>query len=102
MDLRPGQTLSVELIGNPRSAAAEKTLVRLFARDPVMARTQRRLKKSRPSWESWRRGGRQWHHQMKSHSPVQLLIGRQYTLQATLDVLRDLESVKKLVKVTAR
>jgi hypothetical protein len=100
MDVRAGQTLAVEVLKTPRTDSAVKTLIRLFRRDPAVARVQRRLKQARPSWESWRRGGRQWHHQMKSEPPVSLQPGTRYTVRATLDILRDLESVQRWVKVT--
>ena len=36
---------------------------------------------------------------MKSYAPVELERGAKYTIRATLDVLRDLESVKRWIKV---
>jgi hypothetical protein len=100
MDPKPGKMLSVEITAPPTNDAARKTLIRLCRRDPRVARHQRAQKRKRPSWESWRRGGRQWHHQMESQPPVKLTPGSRYALRATVDVLRDLETVKRWVKVT--
>jgi hypothetical protein len=43
-----------------------------------------------------------WHHQMKSRPPVELAAGRRLSLLATVDTIRDLQSVARFVKVTAR
>ena len=100
MELEPGQTVSVEITASPRTPAARKTLIRLFRRDPQIARYQRRQKRKRPSWQTWRRGGRMWHHQMKSKPPIELTAGKTLSIRATVDVIRDLESVRRYVKVT--
>ncbi len=102
MDIAPGQTVSIELTKLPRSDAARKTLTRLFAKDPAVVRTKRWQYQHRPSWESWRRGGNQWHHQMKTTPPLTLAPGRQFAVVATVDVLRDLQSVQRWVKVAAQ
>ena len=100
MDLTPGKTLSLELTARPRAAAAQKTLTRIFSRDPEAVRRLRRLKRQRPSWQTWRRGGRTWHHQMKSRPPVELIVGTRSSMLATLDVIRDLQSVERYVRVS--
>ncbi len=102
MDIAPGQTVSIELTSVPRTQAAVKTLTRLFAKDPAVRRATLAQTRHRPSWESWRRGGNQWHHQMKTKPPLTLTRGRQLALVATVDVLRDLQSVQRWVKVTPR
>ncbi len=102
MDLTPGQTISVEITSPPRAEAARKTLVRLFRRDPAAARQHRQQKRHRPSWQTWRRGGRMWHHQMKSQPPFALTAGRKLSIVATVDVIRDLESVGRYVRVSAQ
>ncbi len=102
MDIAPGQRVAIELTKVPRSDAARKTLTRLFSKDPAVARAKRWQARHRPSWESWRRGGNQWHHQMKTEPPFKLTAGRKLSLVATVDVIRDLGSVQSCVKVTAR
>lgn len=41
-----------------------------------------------------------WHHQMKSRAEVTVQPGGSYTLRASVDVLRDLQSVKDYVRVS--
>lgn len=100
MDIPIGAKVTVEITTQPRTESARKTLVRLCRKDPQVAKMDRQRKAKRPSWEEWRRGGTMWHHQMKSQSAVEIKRGASYKLHATLDVLRDLESVKRWVKVT--
>jgi hypothetical protein len=102
MDIRPGTTVTVEITAPPRNEPARKTLQRLFRRDPQGLREHRRQKRQRPSWQTWRRGGRMWHHQMKAKPPMQLVPGCRLSLLATVDTIRDLQSVQRFVKVTAK
>lgn len=100
MDIKPGTRVAIEIAATPRSEAAEKTLWRVCRKDAKVARDQRWLGRHRPSWTLSRRGGRMWHHQMKSTSGVTLTPGSRYVVRATLDVLRDLQSVKRWIKVS--
>ena len=100
MDIAPGTTVVLEITKVPRSAAAEKTLIRLCRKDAAVARFHRRQQAQRPSWQHWRRGGKQWHHQMKTKPAVKLEPGAKYTLRATVDVLRDMASIRRWISVT--
>lgn len=100
--IKPGQTVEIEVTSLPRSEAARKTLIRILKRDPEAIRRQRHQKNKRPSREEWIRGAMTWHHQMKSRPPVDMKVGAKGTLRATLDVLRDLTSVSRFVKITGR
>ncbi len=100
MDIAPGATVVIEISRAPGNAAAQKTLTRLCRKDPRVAKHHRRQQDQRPSWETWRRGGKQWHHQMKTVPAVKLEPGAKYTVLATVDVLRDLASVERFVRVT--
>lgn len=100
--IKPGQTVEVEIVTLPQSEAARKTLTRLLKRDAAAVRHHRHQKTKRPSREEWVRGAMTWHHQMKSKPVVAMRVGSKGTLRATLDVLRDLGSVSRFVKVTAR
>lgn len=100
MEIAPGQRISVEVVAQPRNSAARKTLTRVFRNDPDVARRSRAMVRHRPSWEQWRRGGNQWHHQMKSRVLFSIANGARFTLLATVDVLRDLESVGRCVRIT--
>lgn len=101
INVTPGSSIRVEVTSHPTNAAATKTLARLFRRDPEMARMQRHQQRKRPSYEEWQRGNRFWHHQMKTSSPIRVEPGVSYQMRATLDVIRDLESVSRFVKVSA-
>jgi hypothetical protein len=98
--ITPGGMVQVELTAVPRSEAARKTLVRLFRRDADVQRHHRAQQAKRPSWQTWRRGNATWHHQMKTRTVVALDKGASYRFLATVDVLRDLASVARWVKVT--
>jgi hypothetical protein len=101
MEITPGTTVTVEITASPRTDAARKTLVRLLGRTAEVRRHQCRQKRQRPSWQTWRRGGRMWHHQMKSTPPIPPTPGRRLSLLATVDAIRDLASVERYVKVIA-
>ena len=100
MDITPGTTVTIEISGTPTAAAARKTLTRVCNKDAKIAHAIRRRKVARPSWQEKIRGGRFWHHQMRSHSPVKLEAGCKYEVFASLDVIRDLASIERWVKVS--
>ncbi len=101
MDIKPGSRVTVEITAEPRNAAACKTLTRVCRKDPEVTRKLRWVDRNRPSWQTWRRGGRPWHHQMKKYPGVSIKPGSRYSVRATLDVIRDLESVARWVKVAS-
>lgn len=102
MDIKPGAAVSIEITKLPTNDAARKTLVRLCRKDPAAIKHQRKQKNKRPSWEYWRRGGMSWHHQMKTQPPVTIRTGATYSFRATVDVIRDLASIEKFIKVSAQ
>jgi hypothetical protein len=99
MDLPLGGKVTIEITKLPSAEAARKTLVRLCRKDPAIVRHHRQQQDKRPSWERWRRGGKMWHHQMRTQPAVKITTGQKFNIRATLDVVRDLESVKRFVKV---
>jgi hypothetical protein len=102
MDISPGGAVTVEITKKPKPQAAEKTLERVCGKDPKVRKYRRLIKENRPSWREKRRGGRWWHHQMKSGSYVSLEPGSTYTVPATVDVIRDLQSVSDWINVTQK
>jgi hypothetical protein len=100
MSIAPGNDITIEITATPRREAALKTLHRVCGKDPRVASLHRRQKDKRPSRQDSIRGGRWWHHRMKSRSPAKIEPGRVYTVRATIDVMRDLESVKDCVKIS--
>lgn len=101
MDITPGRPVTVEITAPPRNAAATKTLCRICRKDPQVVRHLRWVDRHRPSDRPKQRGGRLWHHRMKRPLGVKLEPGQRYNVLATVDVIRDLESVARWVKVSA-
>ena len=99
MELPLGKIVTIEITKRPTTEAARKTLVRLCRKDAAIVKHDRMQHAKRPSREAWRRGGKMWHHQMKTTPAVTIAPGAKYSVRATLDVVRDLESVKRFVKV---
>lgn len=99
MDIQPGTTVRIEIKRVPRAEAAARTLTRICAKDPQVARAHRIRKRKRPSVRGRQRGGRIWQHRMRSRVPVTLDVGKTYQVRATLDVVRDLASVERFVEV---
>lgn len=100
MDIKPGSSVTVEIIKAPASEAGYKTLARICRKDPSVARRQRWIARHRPSHTQKQRGGRLWNHRMASQPGVDILPGKKYQVRATVDVLRDLASVAKCVQLT--
>lgn len=100
MDVKPGTTVTVEIKNTPRNAAARKTLCRICRKDPTVAARQRRQQRHRPSLRLKRRGGRLWAHRMRSLAGVALAPGCRYAVRATVDIIRDLQSVSRWIHVT--
>lgn len=101
MDIETGSQITIEITATPKRASAVKTLHRICSKDAGVVKALRHRKQHRPSWEDWIRGGKFWHHQMKSRPLTRLEPGRKYSVKATLDVIRDLGSVQRWTKVTA-
>jgi hypothetical protein len=102
-DVAPGSTIVLKIKKTPTSAAAAKTLSRLFAKDPankkrLAARKATRARHQIPA----RRGGRIWLGKSPAPRLVQPVEGDTCTLLATTDVLRDLGSVSRFVNVSPR
>ena len=79
-----------------RSAAAGKTLARLFMKDPQILKA--RLTRPKRVIDS-QRAGRTWHHRPKGTSPQQPAVGESARVLATVDVIRDLKSVARYVDI---
>ena len=100
MDITPGSDIKIEITATPRREAARKTLTRICSKDAAIVKAHRYRKNHRPSWQEWIRGGKYWHHQMKTRSMASLEPGKTYAVKATVDVIRDLKSVSDCVKVS--
>ena len=99
-DIKPGSQINVKVTQRPTSAAAVKTIVRLLSKDQNIRQENDRLKTARENhFRQKRRGGRFWDiHVVKQH-PVKGEPGESGTITASLDVLKDLQSVQRFVEV---
>jgi hypothetical protein len=100
IDFKPGQSVRVTISKTPTTAAARKTIERLFNKDkalvaPLEARS--RNFKEQPK----RRGGQIW---TKRPNKIHLTIekGVAANVLATAQSLKDLASVEKFVEVKAQ
>lgn len=98
--IQSGSRVRVEIVKRPTNAAAVKTLQRVLCKDPEYTADQKTQKRGRVHGEvPLRRGGRIYaQHPRKTHV-VQGTIGEAGTLLATGDVINDLNSVKRFIKV---
>lgn len=95
-----GSRVRVEVVRQPTSEAAVKTIMRLLGKDRAVKVEQRRLEKVRAgNYNPKRRGGRLYAGRLVKQFPVKGRIGDKGTVHATIDVLRDLESVRRFVSV---
>jgi hypothetical protein len=96
-----GSNVRVEIVKRPTNEAAVKTLRRVLAKDPAIAKQKKKDKVFRNRSESVkRRGGRPWEHRPTMRQPVQAAVGESGTVKATADVLHALRSVGRFVKVS--
>jgi anti-sigma factor RsiW len=98
--IQPGSQIRITVVRDPSSAAAAKTLERLLSKDPAVAAEHKRLRKARDTHEKSKiRGGRVWTERPVKQHPVRGERGESGTVRATVDVLRDLGSVKRFIEV---
>src|SRR5438046_1110476 len=97
--IEAGQWVNVTVKRRLRAAAQVKTLTRLFEKDPVVKKERTRLKSSRIVREH-RRGGRMWSDRPPRLQVVSTAPGARHRIFASLDVLRDLESLGTCVDIT--
>ncbi len=96
--IEPRGNVKVTVKKTPLSKGARSTLARLFLKDPKIAKTRRKDPKGTiPE----RRGGRIWMGHIRGTVAAVPHVGDSCEIQATLDVVRDLGSVKRYVDVTA-
>ncbi|MFO0974113.1 MAG: hypothetical protein U1A27_11855 [Phycisphaerae bacterium] len=101
-DIKPGSMVKLEVTRRPTSEAAAKTLSRLFKKDPVNQRADRlRTKLRTRQMQGRRRGGRIWWVRPFAPRLIQPQAGASCQIRATIDVLRDLGSVTRFVRVTS-
>jgi len=99
IDLKPGQTVRVNITKSVNRAAAAKTLERLFLLDkkvsaPLLARSKNFIELPK------RRGGQIWTKRPNKVHPI-LSVGTTATFKTTPETLRALNSVQDFVKVAS-
>lgn len=96
MDIQTGSTVKVTITSALKTQQARKTLARVFLKDPKRSKLRNRAVKPRtPS----ARAGRTWYHREAGSVARAPEIGDSAMVLATVDVIRDLHSVGKYVKV---
>ena len=100
-NIEPGSHVHVKVVRQPTNQAAAKTLTRVLSKDPQVKRENERLRKARDkNLRHEQRGGRQWAVRVVKQRPVQGHAGEEGTVRATVDVIRDLQSVERFIEVT--
>jgi hypothetical protein len=98
-EIQPAQWVQVKVKARPTSAAAEKTMIRLFEKDEEVHEKRKRLQRVRPV-KRHIRGGRWWYDRPPRLRIVSTEPGATYKLFGSVDVLRDLSSLDRFVEVT--
>ncbi len=103
-DLQPGKKVTFTVTAAPSSAAATKTLIRLLSKDPVAAKRNALIKRSRLANPKFSPRGGRW-RVWESRQPKQFIVhgkpGESATIVAGVQELRDLASVQRFVDVQA-
>jgi len=98
-DIQPGQPIRIKITGYPKAEAQRKTLTQICEQDKAVQAERKRLKRARPvRWR--RRAGRLWGGRSPRVDVVRIVPGAAYTVFGSVDVLRRLKSVEKIVEVT--
>jgi hypothetical protein len=97
MDITPGSKVKVTVSSFVKSDAANKTLGRLFVKDPAIGS---RRKSEPKGFKSKIRGGRVWRHTHKGSVTRPPKLGESCVIQTTVDIVRDLASVERYIKVS--
>ncbi len=96
MDIQPGSNVTVTVKSPIKAEAAQKTLARIFMKDEAIRRTRLTTpKKVTPT----RRAGRIWNLRPQGTCNRPPAVGDSAKLLATVDVIRDIQSVARYVDV---
>lgn len=98
IDVKPGQWVKVKVINHPKRDGAIKTMHRVLERDKAMQTERKRLDAARPGTYHTR-GGRPWLDKPARLKVCSLTPGAEYKIFATVQTIRDLNSVEKHVQV---
>ena len=96
MDIQPGKNVTVTVTRAVTRPAAQKTLARIFLKDDKIFKARNHDPKV--VMKSIR-AGRIWNHRNRGSVAVCPSKGDSATVQATVDVIRDIHSVASFVDV---
>ncbi len=100
-NITPGSRVTLKVTSKPTNAAAAKTIVRLLSKDKTVKADQARQRSIRKThFRQAPRGGRLWNVNVVKQASVKAEVGVEKSIIASLDVLRDLQSVQRFVEVT--
>ncbi len=99
--IAPLQTLTFTVEKVPQRAAQVKTIERLMRLEPDRQRTLRRLQHRRKIYDNIVRirAGRRWINRVRATKVARVQPGEAFTLTLTPQVIPDLRSVEKFLKV---
>ncbi len=100
--IAPLATLTFTVAKVPRRAAQVKTIERLMKLEPDRQRTLRHLQRRRKLYDNivGIRAGRKWINRARATKVTKVLPGETFTITVTPQVIPDLRSVEKFLKVT--
>jgi len=99
-NVKPGSKISVKVVKPVTNVAASKTIARVLSKDAAVKAENKRLRKVRDrNYNPQMRGGRLYGGRLIKQRPVKGELGESGVVTATVDVIRDLQSVSRFVEV---
>lgn len=100
--LKPGQFITCTLLKEPRAEAPVDTIMRLMRRDPSVVRGLRRSYRIRQrTTVVYNRGNRDWVQRQKCGRIVRCVKGNTWQMRFDFNILPELKSVEKYLKIEA-
>jgi len=99
--IQANSSVTLTITSLPRGQAGVKTLQRLMRLQPAVQRGLRRLaaRRDREGNRRQARGGRMWTSRVRVSKLVNPAVGERFTLHVTPQLVADLRSVEKHLKV---
>ena len=99
----PGKKLTFTIAAAPQRPAQMKTLRRLMRMQPKVQSGLKKLarRRKREDNQSHQRGGRQWVARVRTTKLTHIAPGESFTLTVTPQIVPDLRSVEKFLKVSS-
>ena len=98
--LKPGQSIKCTLTSAPRAEGNTSTLLRLVRLDPTAVKSLKRAHHLRQQRMTiYNRGNRDWVKRESCAKIATVAKGQSWTMSYSLDLLPDLKSVQKFIKV---